>query len=366
MQCLKKWRLMMISMVSVFLLLSGCGFKDIEKRYFVVTIGIDPAKSPQNDYRISLKFAIPSAEKKPNEFKIISQEADTMAEAVRIIKTKVGREIDFSHAKVVLISNKVAEKKIAPHIYYWLTRRRDIQEIAWIALAKPSASEVMKVKPKAEQVPTNTIFLTLGGEGTENPYVISEYLFDIKKRFTERGLDPFMPIIEAKKDYLEVNTVGLFNKKKLIVSLTPEETKMLNFFLQKESKGAIKIKGGGKYFLIDTQKTSGSYSIDTSNQKHPIITVKIKVKGRIEESMFKISNHYLSDYEKISEKELNKDFKKMLMKLQKAKVDPIGFGLHYRARHFQNSDWQTWQRLYPSVTFQVKTNVQIEDTGLVE
>jgi spore germination protein KC len=366
MQCLKKWPLIIMILVSVFFLLSGCGFKDIEKRFFVVAIGIDPAKNPQNDYKVSLKFAIPSAEKRPNEFKIISQEADTMAEAVRIIKTKVGREIDFSQAKVVLISNVVAKKKIAPHIYYWLTRRRDIQGISWIALAKPSALDVLKVKLKSEQVPANTVFLILGGEGTENPYVISEYLFDLKKRFTEKGLDPFMPIIEAKKDYLEVNTVGLFNKKKLIVSLSPEETKLLNFFLQKESKAAIKIKGGGKYFLIDTQKIAERYKFSTSDPRRPMIKVKVKVKGRIEESMFKISNKYLTDYEKISEKVLNKDFNKMLTKLQKANIDPIGFGLHYRARHFQNNDWQTWQRLYPNITFQVNTKVQIEDTGLVE
>jgi spore germination protein KC len=224
----------------------------------------------------------------------------------------------------------------------------------------------MKVKPKAEKVPTNTIFLTLGGEGTENPYVLSEYLFDLKKRFSEKGLDPFLPIIEAKKDNFEVNTVGLFNKNKLKVILTPGETKMLNYFLRKESKGAIKIKREGKYFLIDTQKINGSYSLDTSNLRHPIIKVKIMVKGKMEESMFKISNNNLPDYEKVSERALNKDFKLLLLKLQKANLDPIGFGLHYRARHFQNNDWQTWQRLYPNITFQIKSKVQIDDTGLVE
>jgi spore germination protein KC len=366
MESLKRWTLVPLILMIVFFSLSGCGFKDIEKRYFVMSIGIDPAKNPAKKYLISLKFAIPSVEKKPNEFMIVSQEADTIAEAVRMIKTKVGTEVDFSHAKVVLISNDVARKKIEPHIYYWFTRRRDFQEISWVAIAKPSAIDVLKVKPKSEQVPSNTIFLTLSGEGTENPYVLSEYLFDLKKRFTEKGLDPFLPIIEAKKDHIVVNTVGLFNKKKLKVSLSPDETKLLNFFTKKESKGAIKIKREGKYFLIDTQKLSERYKLVTTKKGKPVIQVKIKIKGRMEESLFKISNQDLSLYEKLTEKELNKQVKMMLIKLQKSNVDPIGFGLHYRGRHFQNNDWQTWQQLYPNVTFQVKTKVQIDDTGLVE
>jgi spore germination protein KC len=366
MQPLKRVLPVIMTIGSLLFLLSGCGYKDIEKRTFVLAIGIDPAKNATKDYLISLKFAIPSVEKKPNDFLIISQEADTMAEAVRMIKTKVGREVDFSHAKVVFINKKIVEKELSPHIYYWFTRRRDLQEILWVSLSKPTSLDVLKVKPQAEQVPSNTMFLTMSGEGTENPYVMSEYMFDFKKRLSEKGLDPYLPITVAKKDHMVVNTVGLLNKKKLKVTLTPDETKILNFFIKKENKGAIKVKREGKYFLIDTQKLKENYKLDTSNPRHPVIKVKIKVKGRMEESMFKISNQYLSEYEKITERQLNKQIKSLLMKLQKANIDPIGFGLHYRARHFQKNDWQTWQLLYPNVTFLVKTDVQIDDTGLVE
>ncbi|MGG1674457.1 hypothetical protein ACIFOT_01780 [Neobacillus sp. NRS-1170] len=124
-------------------------------------------------------------------------------------------------------------------VYYWLARRRDIQEIAWVAVGKPNAIEVLKVKPKSEQLPSNALFLSLGKDGSETPYIISEFYFDMKKRLIERGLDPFLPIIEAKKDLLEVNSVGLFNKSKLILSLTQEETKILNHIMNRENKSAL-------------------------------------------------------------------------------------------------------------------------------
>jgi spore germination protein KC len=361
-----KWILVVIILSGSFFLLSGCGYKDIDKRFFVVSVGIDPAKGHLKKYLISLKFAIPNVEKKPNDFIIVSEEADTMAEAVRSIKTKVDKEVDFSLAKVIIFSQDLVKTKLPPHLYYWFTRRRDIQEISWVVIGRPSALEVLKVKPKFEQVPSNALFLTLGTEGSETPYIIPEFLFDLQKRFSEKGLDPYMPIVEAKKDLLEVNTVGIFNKKEMKISLIPDETKYLNYFIFKEGKSAIKIKEGKQYFIIDTNKIKTSYKLDTANQNHPMIRVKVGIRGRIEESLKKPFNSKLSDYEKIAEKDISKSVKKLLVKLQKENVDPIGFGLHYRGRHFSKNDWQTWQRLYPNVTYKVITDVQIEDTGLIE
>ncbi|MDP4084341.1 MAG: Ger(x)C family spore germination protein [Bacillota bacterium] len=363
----RNWVMYLIVGMVVISSLSGCGgYKDIDKRFFVVAIGIDAAKSHTKKYLISLKFAIPSVEKKPNDFIIVSEEADTMAEAVRIIKTKVDKEVDFSHAKVVVFNEKIVQKKMEPHLIYWFSRRRDIQKILWTVIGRPTALEVLKTKPKFEQIPSNSMFLALGKEGTETPYIFGEYLFDFKKRLIEKGLDPFMPIIEVKKGLLVINTAGLFNKKRLKMVLTPEQTKLLYYIFNSEQKSAIKVKSRKLYFIIDTQKIKSSYKMDTSNPNHSIIKTKIKIKGRLEEAMFSPKNSELPAYEKLAEKDIDKQVKNLLLKLQKANLDPIGFGLYYRARHFQNNDWKTWQHIYPNLTFEVHTDVHIEDTGLIE
>lgn len=357
-----KWIILLLSV----LLVGGCGYKDIDKRFFAVSIGVDAAKNSSKKYLVSIKFAIPAVEKKPNDFLIVSEEADTIAEAVRIIKTKVDKEVDFSHAKALIFSPEVAKTKMKPHLYYWASRRRDFQEIAWVAIGQPTALDVLKVKPKSEQVPSNWIFTTFAKEGSETPYVIPEFLFDFKKRFSERGLDPFLPILEAKKNYIEENTVGLFTKKKLALTLTPEETKMLNYLLNMEVKSAIKVRQGKASFLIDTEKVKTSFNVHADNAKKPVIDVKIKAIGRVEEALFQLSNRDLQKYNKLAEKTLEKEVQSLLIKLQKANVDPIGFGLQYRARHFQNNDWEKWQQLYPHVSFHVNSKVEIEDTGLIE
>jgi spore germination protein KC len=346
--------------------LTGCGFKDIDKRLFVVSIGIDPAKNSEKKFLISLKFAIPITKEESNEFLIVSEEADSISEAVRIIKTKVDKEIDFSHSKVIIYNQEIVERNFEPNLYYWFIRRRDIQAVSWVAIGKPTALEVLKLKPKTEHLPSNALFLALGKDGSETAYIISEFLFDFKKRFNEKGLDPLLPIIEAGKGLFEINKVALLDKHRLKTVLKPEETKMLNYLLNDVRKSALKIQDGNKAFIIDASEVKTKYKIISKNQMQPYIKVDVLVKSRIEEALFSVKNKDLAKYEEMANKVISKELHQVLVKIQKANVDPIGFGLLYRSRHFEKDDWETWQHIYPTIKFKVNTKVLIEDTGLVE
>ncbi|WP_042463830.1 Ger(x)C family spore germination protein [Neobacillus dielmonensis] len=358
----------LILILAAVLLLNGCGYKDIDKRFFVLAMGIDPGKHSDKKYRVSLKMAITRASKeKPTDAIIVTAEADTMGEAVRTIKTKVERELDFSHLKVVLVGDKVVKSGGNSGIFYWFTRRRDIQEVAWVAVGKPTAEHILHIMPKSERLPANALFLALGEDGSETPYIIPQYLFDFKKRLIERGLDPMMPIIEPDgKNLFQINSVGVGDKSKMKLVLDQEETKMLNFMLNMESKSAQKVVRGKHIYTIDTQKVKTSYKIMTPKGTHPYLVVNISLKGRLEETNRVIRNMELYKYEATAEKQLSNELKGLLVKLQKANVDPIGFGLRYRARHFNKNDWEQWQKIYPNITFKVNAKVQISDTGLVQ
>jgi spore germination protein KC len=366
MKSLNIWKKNLFVMLSC-LVLSACGFKDIDKRFFVVSIGVDAAKDHTKKYLVSLKFAVPGPSKdSPNEYQIVTQEADSISEAVRIIKTKVDKEIDFSHATVIVFSESIVKRTGNAGMYYWFTRRRDIQKIAWVNIGRPSALAVLKVKPKSEYIPSNALFLALGKEGSETPYINPEYLFDMKYRLIERGIDPFLPIIEAKKDLFEINTVGLFNKSNLKLTLAPEETKIINFLRNREEKSAINVTKGKSMVVLNTQKVKTKYKINTPKGKPPYIRVTVSMTGTLEEASKQVPISKLSVYEYAAGKEISKRFAKVLVKLQKANIDPIGFGLRYRSRHFNEDDWEQWKKIYPTIAFKVDSKVQIEDPGLID
>lgn len=353
-------------MVLSLLLIGGCGFKDIDKRFFVVSIGVDLAKNSPKKYRVSLKFAIPPTKDKPSDSEIISEDANSMSEAVRIIKTKVDREIDFSHTKVIVYGEELIKHKGNAGINYWFARRRDIQQIAWMAIGSPSAQAVLKVQPKSETLPSNALFLSMGKDGSETPYVIPQFLFDLKRRLIERGLDPILPIVEAKKDIFEIKSVGLLDKSHMKIRLTPDETKLLNFLMNREKKSAVIAQKGEVKYVVNTEKVKTSYKIITPKGKQPYIKVNYSVTGTIEETNRRITNEELAGYEREAEREGAKKVKAVLEKIQKAGIDPIGFGLRYRSRHFNNNDWDEWQHIYPQVKFVVNSRMKITDTGLLQ
>ncbi|MCM3726878.1 hypothetical protein M3226_14400 [Neobacillus cucumis] len=66
-----KWRNAILFLLMSFVL-GGCGFKDIDKRFFVVSIGVDAAKASSKKYLVSLKFAVPGASKEsPSQYQIV-------------------------------------------------------------------------------------------------------------------------------------------------------------------------------------------------------------------------------------------------------------------------------------------------------
>ncbi|WP_246942054.1 Ger(x)C family spore germination protein [Bacillus pinisoli] len=358
---------LVIFVISLTLTLSACGYKDIDKRFFVVSIGVDEPKSEENKYRVLLKIAIPSADIKAGDqaFIIIDQESDSISGAVRMAKSQVDKELDFSHAKVILLGESVAKENVKD-VMDWFLRRRDIQKISWVGIGKPSVKEVLQLKPKSERLPSNALFLSFGNSGTESAYIISEYLFDFWKRLRERGLDPLLPIIEVNKkddDVFTINKAALFNKEKMVLTLSPEETKILNILLNHTNKVELSAKREDEeqfHIAIDEAKTD----FDITNQD--IVRVNVRMEGLIEEVLFDGNKAHLEKSKDLAEEKFKEDVLNLLKKMQKEQLDPLGLGLLYRANHASDDEWERWQEIYPSVEYVVDVEVVVKGTGLLK
>ncbi|WP_186576080.1 Ger(x)C family spore germination protein [Aquibacillus kalidii] len=366
----KRFSLFMI-LIMLVLTLTSCGYKDIDKRAFVVTIGVDKAENENKDYKVMLKIAIPPTEAKgaKQEFIVSEQESNSITDAVRMIKSKVDKELDFSHAKAIIYGEDVVNEDIKG-VLDWFIRRRDIQKIAWVGIGKPNAEEILKMERKVELLPSNSLFLSFGKTGTESVYIVSEYLFDFRRRLTERGIDPILPVIEAKDQFFQIKNVAVLNTDKLKMTLSAEETKFLNIMLGRVENADIRVKAEANdekdaYFLSGNAITV-KYKVLTNQKDAPIIKVDLHVDGVIEEAMKRISEKHLEKPTKLAEKQLEKKVKQLLEKLQEEQLDPVGFGLKYRATHLNEKDWDEWKEIYAIAEFQVHADISIEGTGLLK
>ncbi|MEC0249268.1 Ger(x)C family spore germination protein [Paenibacillus chitinolyticus] len=363
-----RYKLMLFIAALLFpLLLSGCNFKDIDKRIFVISMGIDKLDDRENNLRVSLKLAIPQGNPKEGteQFDIIVEETKTIADAVRKAKSKVDKELDFGHMKVFLIGESMAHDDIY-QIINWGVRRRDVQLITLLAIAKPTALDVQKIKPQSERIPSNALILGLSKSGTESPYIVTEYLFDYQRRLEERGMDPILPIVKAEGDHFRIDQLALMKKHRIGIELTPNETKLYNLLTTKNLKTNLSGKMDGSLYELNLESSRASYKINARPGEEPVLAYVIHIKATLEEneSHKKMTRPVLDTIEDATEKEINGQVERFLKRLQKQETDPIGFGLHYMSRRWDNaSEWEDWQKIYPKLTFKVNTHVRIHSAG---
>lgn len=361
--------LALLPMSFLILLANGCGYKEVDNRFYATGMGIDQSEQDENLLKVTLKLAIAQAEIKMGgeQFIMISQEAPTITQAIRLMKSKLDKELDFGHNKLILFGEEFIKKRDMAASLDWLVRRRDIQGITFLGIGRPDANTVLSFKPTFERLPGYALLLPLSQAGTRSSYVTTEYLFDFAKRLKERGIDPVLPIIELNKPFYEINKAGLLDKKSLQLVLSPEDTKMLNFLIQDVAATDLKIQTKEYSFSIAADQVKSKISIRKKMADSIILGVDVKVTGIVEETTQTLSEDNVRKYEKQAELLLQNQMNDLLKKFQKKKLDPVGFGLLYRSRNFNNGeDWQEWQKLYPTAKFDIQVKVTIQGTGVIK
>ncbi|CAM3765817.1 Ger(x)C family spore germination protein [Cohnella lubricantis] len=352
----------------IVLLLAGCtnrSFKDIDKRLYVMAIGIDRPQDSEELYRLSFKLGLPSPGTgvEQNRSIVVSQESDSLPESIRLLKAKFDKEVDFNHTKLLIFGDSLARSDISQVVDYFV-RRRDIQGIALLAVGSPNAEQVLKVSPKSEVFPGNSLFLSFEDNGTSSAYTVTEYLFDFFRRMYEDGLDPYMPVIEPAKDYYVINKVALFDKSKIIGILPPRETKSFKELLEQNRKMDMIVRSREEDFTMQVDYYRRRFSFYPKDNHRMI--VKVKVGGNIEQTKEPVYDRNWADYEQAAAHTLRDQYLKTLNQLRDWRVDPFGFGLIYKAVHYRgDADWTRWEQMYPSVEFDIRPEVRITGTGII-
>ncbi|WP_433946803.1 Ger(x)C family spore germination protein [Paenibacillus sp. SN-8-1] len=351
--------------------LQGCKFKDIDLRLFVIAIGIDESENNPGKLSATFKIAIPQGDPKKAEeqVQIMTQEGDTIAEIAREIKSRVDKELDFGHCKALLFGENYARKDIKEALD-WLMRRRDLQLTIFTAVAKPSAKEVLNVQPVTERIPANSLLLALSKDGTESPFIVPPaYSYILQRRIDETGVDPVLALVEMRSDHeFLINKAYVFNKSKAVAVLDPDETRIYNLLKTKNLKTSFNVDFEGLKYAYNVETSKAKYKIVTPKNGAPYIEYKIKMLAELEETSNGVisTEELLKNLSKAAGEQLNDHVKQALSKMHQTKCDPLGWGLHYYATHWNNSTEQKdWADLSEQLEFRVQSNVKINYTGMV-
>ncbi|MFD4707349.1 Ger(x)C family spore germination protein [Gottfriedia sp. NPDC058432] len=355
-------------MIGATLLLSGCTFKDIDKRAFVTSIGIDQSEKPDKKYKVMIKVAIPNGDPKipKSEFLILTANTDSVSEALNIMKSQIDKELVYGHSSTIVIGEKLAKSNIQPLLEFFV-RRPDIQMTSYLSVGKPNAFEVLNFKPIQEQVSGGVLKSYFDFSRTESPYIDQVCLFDAYRRETEDGIDIVMPIIESNKKDLLVDRIALFDKSKMIMELSPSESETYRLLTTGIYDESLKVKNKKVMFVMNLEKGKANYKLKHQN-KNIVAYYTIKVRAVIEEKiddLDTIKESDISELNKHMEDKINAETKALLNKIKEKDIDPIGFGLRYLSRHSENRNLSLWNKKYANLAFKIKSEVKIKGTGLI-
>ncbi len=150
---------LLIAITILAVTISGCyDLREIDDLAYVVAIGLD--KGENNYLKMTLQFVVPVAlgggEKSGDSDKsstITTIETPTIYAGLNIVNSYLSKEINLSHAKVLVISKKLAADGLEKYIHA-IIRGREFRPNMHVVIARESAEGYIKsVKPLLEVNP---------------------------------------------------------------------------------------------------------------------------------------------------------------------------------------------------------------------
>ncbi len=363
---------MLIALIMIFLLpiLSGCSYKGIDKRSFVVGIGVDPGEEPGKKFKVTLKIAKPISSLKAvtaNEYAYLTHESDSVAEAIRYLDTKADKVLDFSQAKILALNPDLLSQELFDLMDYFV-RRGDIQLLLYVLAAKPSAEEVLRVQPTLEAAGENSLYNYFDETGTESPFVTTTFLFEFRRDYDTKGLSTVLPIVNGVDGKNFTVNHGLVLKDgEEPVELNLLETKLYNSLKKNASGFGYQINNKGYKFTLTFDRIKMKTKFLLKPGEKPRVLVKIKAVGVVNESNKVLQLNKLNYYNKISEEEITEQVKNLFEDLQEKNVDPFGFGLKYRATRLHTDRvLDDSKAIYSELEFDVKVVIQLKSVGALQ
>ncbi|PEK78274.1 spore gernimation protein GerH [Bacillus toyonensis] len=341
------------------LLLTGCLQKlIIDDVQLIQGVVLDTEKD-----KIRVTIVCP-VQKKGNTVQVFENIANTVKQGRESVSLKSAQPFVSGQLRVALFTKELAKKDLAA--FDALLRDSSIGHTVYIGILEGNGYELFSGKYKNNFNVAMYIKNLLehnmenGSLPYTNLYLSSFYYYRV-------GQDVFMPILKKQKDKIIITGIALFNKKKYVGALKPEEMFIFKGLLKKNRLNSTEFKIRGGHVLINNIRATPTYKIYIKNG-NPSFYVQVKLNARIQEITKSIDLEKKKNIEMITkdiEKQLDTEGEKLTKKLQDLNVDPLGLGAKFKQQYRQFM-LKKWNKIYKTVPVKVKYIVNLEDSGVIE
>lgn len=370
--------LLIILLCSVLFTTCGCwNYKGLDELSIVAGFSVDINENGDG-YDVAFEIIDASGDIKEGvKTSIVESKGKTLFSAFKNARRKIQGELYLGDASVAVISNKLLEKEGIDTIIDPIMRERETREtIICVVSTSKTAKEILCGKMVDKGVQSFAIEKMIEGDNRFSASSYNVEFYKVNCILNCEGISLVLPTIHhAENDHKEVAEIGglaVFQGKKIVGYLKPEESKYFLFINNSISGGSFEFNDksgiGTSEFAMDIIQNRTKIKHSYVNNK---IYIEISTETDMKLSELKKDADLLEKtvFEKIrkqAEKTLQARIISLIKKAQfDLKSDIFGFGNEIYRNDYKL--WKqiksNWNNLFETMEFKVNTKVNIVNTG---
>ncbi|GIN99369.1 germination protein [Brevibacillus halotolerans] len=371
-------RLLIIAIMLIALFpISGCGYTTIEHMTLTLLIGIDLDHDGNLVFAISSPVFSKEAKDKEEEFEV---RATTLRHSREGFDKRALGLTMAGKTQIVIIGKKLAKQKDWSILLDPFYRDPKSTATARVVYYDGSIDEIMRYRPKDK--PRLPLYLSnLVETGLFRNETTKTTIQEFHRQLKEDGITPSITALRKEEEELVLTGTALLDKASRVKMLIDSDEGKLIYILRKKTRGEFPFTlhlpnaPGQDIDKMDTKRISVNlHSIKTTTQARYerdrfIFDVNVHSTATISERLFPFNNiEPPKGLEKMIEEKLEQKFASLIRKLQKAKLDPAGFGMYARAYAYPH--WkkvkENWLDNFQKSRVNIKVKVKIIGMGTVK
>lgn len=338
-------------------LLSGCTQERIIDRINVIqSIGLD---IEGETFKLSASYPTYIKASRQQSESPITAESKILYGILTSLTAKSSQPVELGQMRTLVISEKFAREAIS-ELADIINRQYIKSSNATIVITKQQASSIISDTSKKPPFFLSELIEQNMDHGNTP---MTNYHSFVNQYYGE-GQDVYLPVINKDQGLLHMDGVWVFKGDELKLWLTNEEALFLKLLKDKVLTGEYDFMTGPKD-MYSFNILRGTSKIAIAQNGKATISLKLSIELREIPKKMNIQNPDDShQIKKQIEDKLSSEIKMMLIRLQKNKVDPIGFGEQYRWQHRKYSENEFNEKIYPNLDFEVKTHIIISHAGV--
>lgn len=375
---MKKKVFFLMLCINVFIF-SGCwNYKDINETRLVAGMALDYDEK-KNEYITTIEIINPASKKESQmSGELYVSRGKLPFDGVRDIIMKTGRKLYWAHAKTIIISQSIAQKKIISILDY-IYRDAEFREDMRLMVSKEkTAKEILESYKEKRIHPIIGIYLD---DVIESEKSISKYhcaqIWKFIKDLYDEGISPTLPAIRKKSDGDKIQPyiggLAVFKKDKMVGWLDEFETQAFLWVIDHIDGGLVVVEPKMKdeptritlEILKNKTKVKPIYKEDALVMKIDIETdVMIGEIGGTEDFIGKEGRSILK---KDAQNQIKMQVKEVIKKVQK-EYDSDIFKFSKRIKKEMPHLWKkikpNWDEVFRNLKTEVNVVVNIKGSAL--